>query len=207
MKAWTKVKYIEDFTLYPKPDQSSPGTPVTGNPMGEITVGSAGFTEARLADGRHGYVLGTVRVMKIVQMQLSQPETSLFKTASKGAPVVAIAKKGTILTRDGGQEVVKEDNVTWIPVTSPEGHFGYMLGDTKVKVLNPRLQVQPSDGMKNILIGAAICLIGIVITWGTYQAASSNSGGGTYFVAWGAMLFGGIRILKGVMQAMGAQWK
>lgn len=50
---------------------------------------------------------------------------------------------------------------------------------------------------KNITLGAIWCVGGIVVTALTYQMAS---GGGTYFVAWGAILFGGIQFLKGLGQ-------
>ncbi len=43
-------------------------------------------------------------------------------------------------------------------------------------------------------LGAIICLVGILITVATYSA---SSGGGTYVVAWGAILFGAIRFIKG----------
>ena len=53
-------------------------------------------------------------------------------------------------------------------------------------------------GMNNRMIGGLICGIGTVITIGTYAAAS---GGGTY-VAWGAIIFGGIRMITGLFQIM-----
>lgn len=49
----------------------------------------------------------------------------------------------------------------------------------------------------NILIGGLICLVGVVITFGSYAAAS---GGGTYTLAWGAILFGGVQMVMGFMQ-------
>ena len=43
--------------------------------------------------------------------------------------------------------------------------------------------------------GAAILLVGIVITVSTYRAAKP---GEHYFVAWGAVVFGGWRFLRGL---------
>jgi hypothetical protein len=40
------------------------------------------------------------------------------------------------------------------------------------------------------------CVGGTIVTIVTYQAAS---GGGTYMVAWGAIVFGGIQFLRGLM--------
>jgi hypothetical protein len=47
------------------------------------------------------------------------------------------------------------------------------------------------------VFGAIWCVGGIAVTALTYQMAS---GGGTFFVAWGAVLFGGIQCLKGLGQ-------
>jgi hypothetical protein len=52
-----------------------------------------------------------------------------------------------------------------------------------------------------MMVGGIVCAIGTVITVGTYAAASN--GGGHYFVAWGAILFGGIQFIQGLFQTMG----
>jgi hypothetical protein len=57
-----------------------------------------------------------------------------------------------------------------------------------------------ADAMKNIAVGGLICLAGIVITAVSYSMAS---GGGRYFITWGAIVFGGIRFFKGLSQFIG----
>jgi hypothetical protein len=47
-------------------------------------------------------------------------------------------------------------------------------------------------------IGGVICVIGILVTAATYSAASH--GGGHYFVAWGAIVFGGFQFLRGLFE-------
>ncbi|HEX8915652.1 MAG TPA: hypothetical protein VF796_25080 [Humisphaera sp.] len=54
------------------------------------------------------------------------------------------------------------------------------------------------SGGRNMLVGGVICVIGIVVTVGTYMAAAD---GGRFTVAWGAILFGGIQFFKGMAQA------
>jgi hypothetical protein len=56
---------------------------------------------------------------------------------------------------------------------------------------------------KNILLGALWCGGGVLVTAFTYSAASSSSGGGHYVVAWGAIVFGGIQLFRGLAQAAG----
>jgi hypothetical protein len=52
--------------------------------------------------------------------------------------------------------------------------------------------------MKQVVIGAVILIVGLVITIATYSNASS-SGGGTYFVAWGPMILGVIWVIRGLV--------
>lgn len=52
-----------------------------------------------------------------------------------------------------------------------------------------------SRANKDMLFGALWCVGGLIVTAVTY---SSASGGGTYVVAWGAIIFGAIQFFKGV---------
>lgn len=60
-----------------------------------------------------------------------------------------------------------------------------------------------SAAKKNMLFGALWCIGGTVITVWTYQAAANNPGGGSYVVAWGAIIFGAIQFFRGLMQSAG----
>lgn len=60
--------------------------------------------------------------------------------------------------------------------------------------LVPVLKSIISAHSKNMQTGLLICGAGLVITFSSYSLAS---GGGTYIVAWGAILFGAIRMFKG----------
>lgn len=52
------------------------------------------------------------------------------------------------------------------------------------------------SAMRNMRQGGLWCVGGILVTVITYSAAS---GGGTYVVAWGAILFGAIQFFKGLL--------
>ena len=49
---------------------------------------------------------------------------------------------------------------------------------------------------RNIAIGLVLLVIGIIVTAVTYDSASRE--GGTYIIAWGPMVFGAIRLFKGL---------
>jgi hypothetical protein len=53
------------------------------------------------------------------------------------------------------------------------------------------------EASKNMRQGALWCIGGILVTAGTYAAASP---GETYIIAWGAVIFGGLQFLKGLFQ-------
>lgn len=50
---------------------------------------------------------------------------------------------------------------------------------------------------RNIWFGGLICAVGIVVTVVSYSAAAE--GGGRYVVAWGAVVFGGFRFIRGLV--------
>ena len=54
---------------------------------------------------------------------------------------------------------------------------------------------QRQHAMNQIGIGAAFLVIGVIITAVTYGGASQ--GGGTYIVAYGPIIFGAIRMIRG----------
>lgn len=45
-------------------------------------------------------------------------------------------------------------------------------------------------------IWSAVAALGILISLGTFAAASSSPNGGGYLVAWGAVLFGSINAIR-----------
>jgi len=69
--------------------------------------------------------------------------------------------------------------------------------------LPPRLEksgirnVARERALNEMLLGAVFCIGGSVFTYISYQNAVS-SGGGTYIITWGAIVFGAIRFLKGL---------
>jgi hypothetical protein len=58
--------------------------------------------------------------------------------------------------------------------------------------------VESEAGRRDVLYGGLWLLGGIAVTAVTYLVADF-SGGGRYIVAWGAMLFGGLQFLRGLL--------
>lgn len=53
------------------------------------------------------------------------------------------------------------------------------------------------EGFGSMVLGAVLLVIGLVITIGSYSAASSGSGGGTYVVTYGLIIVGFLRLATG----------
>lgn len=53
---------------------------------------------------------------------------------------------------------------------------------------------------RDLVVGGLWLFGGLIVTGVTYSSASN--GGGSYVVAWGAILFGGIQFLKGLAKAL-----
>lgn len=64
---------------------------------------------------------------------------------------------------------------------------------------NQYKQEKREAGNKNMLYGALWCVGGLLVTILTYSAASD---GGTYVVAWGAVIFGAIQFVQGLIQKL-----
>jgi hypothetical protein len=59
---------------------------------------------------------------------------------------------------------------------------------------------ETSNGASDMLFGALWCIGGIVVTAATYSAVKDT--GGTYIVAWGAIIFGGYQFFKGLIHSL-----
>ncbi len=52
----------------------------------------------------------------------------------------------------------------------------------------------------NVMVGGLVMVIGLAVTVVSFAAAASRMGGGTYVLAWGAILFGGLRMVMGMSE-------
>jgi hypothetical protein len=66
------------------------------------------------------------------------------------------------------------------------------------KLLAMRAEAQEEAARKDMLYGALWCLGGVLVTALTYIAAE---GGGVYIVWWGAIVYGAIRLFRGLSQS------
>ena len=65
--------------------------------------------------------------------------------------------------------------------------------------LRAEYEAQRHAANKNMLFGALWCIGGLLVTAVSF-AAASGAGGGRYFLAWGAIIFGALQFFRGVTQ-------
>lgn len=151
-----------------------------------------------LPTGQKGYLPGDVRIYHIKPAILLDKNVNLYAAPSAQSPVKTIYNKNAKLYLT---DVVEQDNQKWVKVRDDSGNEGFIGAQTRIKLIP---EVTKGVGQKMMLYGALWCIGGIVVTVGSYSLASSSSSGGSYFIAWGAVLFGAIQFLKGLYKFLTA---
>ncbi|MBI3737832.1 MAG: hypothetical protein HY258_02170 [Chloroflexi bacterium] len=153
------------------------------------------WVEVTLSDGMKGFLPGDTRIFSMIQATLNQPKTVLYATPSRDMPRGEL-KKGSIVNF---LNMVVEGDQQWIQILDATGAQSYIEGKTPI-IQKPIVTRQ--TGLRNMLIGGAFFVVGTIVTIGTYSSASS---GGTYYICWGAIIFGAIQFLQGLFQFATAQ--
>jgi len=167
----------------------------------EIELGSAEknkgikWVAVTLPKGERGYIRGDVKVFVISRVSLLQKEADVRDQPFAMSLVKKKMARGEQIDR---VDIVESDNRKWIKVRDLQGQEGYIDGRTRIQE-RPGSRA-PQSPARNMIVGAVWCIVGIVITAATYGAASRR--GGTYVVAWGAIIFGGFQFLKGLLQLL-----
>jgi len=61
-----------------------------------------------------------------------------------------------------------------------------------------------AGAMSQMGTGVLLFVIGLIITVGTFAAASSGGTGGFYLISWGPMVFGIVRVFRGLFRLVSA---
>jgi len=196
-----KIKILQDnVPVYPQVDTESMSmrTLQTGDmvEVGKVKkVRGKQYVEVTFPDNSRGFIPGETRTFSLIQATVNQKKALLYGTAARG-PVVAELKKGTLLQF---QDIVTANGETWIYVQDAAGHTGYIEGNTKIL---RKEKVTKQTGITNMLVGGAFFVVGLIVTIGSFSAASNS--GGTYYLCWGAIIFGAIQFIQGLIQFLTA---
>jgi hypothetical protein len=157
--------------------------------------GGRQWVEVIMPTGQRGYIPGETRIFHYRLATLLQKDVPVYTQPALNSLVRAQLMKNSkfYLT-----EVVRVDGVDWVRVRDMQNAEGYIPGQTRIRVLPEKTKAL---GRKNMISGALWCIGGIIVTVATLNAASN---GGTYIIAWGAILFGAVQFIQGLYQLLTA---
>ncbi len=195
-----KVKIIQETaTLYPQPDESSvPVHTLNRGDVGELggvkKVAGRQWVEMTLLDGTKGYVPGDTHLFALIQAQLNR-KTQLYATADKSLVKMELPRRSMVNFLD----LVEQNGQKWIYIQDSTGNPGYIEASTSITRKDP---ITKKMGMTNMWVGGAFFVVGVIVTVVSYLTASANS---NYYLCWGAILFGLIQFVQGLVQYLKAK--
>lgn len=144
-----------------------------------------------LPTGQHAFIPGEARINVIRQGALMQNNVDLLTEPAEGAVVKQQLSRNTKLEI---LQVEKKDEQQWVKVRVENGAEGYIGGNTRVRVTQQKTK---ASGRKNALTGAMWLIAGLVIV---YSNSSITNGGGFTVFGYGAILFGSVMLITGLVQ-------
>src|SRR4030043_676332 len=148
-----------------------------------------------LSTGQQAFIPGETRIFVFREVSLLQKNGELHAEPASGSLIKQQLVRNTkvyIL------QVVKGDGQDWVRVRDMSGSEGYIPGETRIRVLQPKTK---ASGRKNMLSGAMWLIAGLVITF----SGSSPSVTSSYnLLGYGAILFGAVMLISGLVQYLTA---
>lgn len=193
----SKARIIDQSAnIYPDMDPSAQIIGVI--PVGEVIElgkirrrkGKAWVSFTR-TNGQSGYVSGDTHIFPIRQVETIDAVSLLDQPAADARVIHQYKKKERMTMLD----VVRSGDSGWVKVKDPAGREGYINGKTRIRVVPDDLV---AAGKKNLLVGALFTVGGLALTLATYLTSSNT--GGSYIIAWGAVIFGVLQVVQGLTQ-------
>jgi hypothetical protein len=148
-----------------------------------------------LSTGQLAYIPAETRIALIREGMLLQNDVELHTEASSGSLLKSkLARNSKVYIL----QVVKGDKQDWVKVRDANGSEGYISGETRIKVVQPKTK---ASGRKNMVSGAMWLIAGLVITFSNTTPTAGSSFG---LLGYGALLFGVVMLISGIIQYMTA---
>jgi hypothetical protein len=201
-----RVKVLEDrATVYSQAETTSPVIAELAKGQ-EFNIGPAAtfagvsWCTAVLPDGRRGYVLGAIKIYRVRQVTLNQQTVEVLEWPAVGSTLVWTYHRGERFTVCG---VVAQGDMSWVEVRTLSGAMGYIPANTKILEDRPGVPVQritaKSLARQKLVRGIVWLAGGVTVTVISYLVAALKPHGGTFIIAWGAMIVGGFQFVKGLI--------
>lgn len=148
-----------------------------------------------LSTGQQAFIPGETRIFMIRLANLLQNNVDLHTEPSA---VSLVKQQLTRNTKVYILEVVKQENGDWVRVRDMNGTEGFISGNTSIRVIQQKTKAL---GRKNMFSGAMWLIAGLVIT---FSGNSPTSGGSFLLLGYGAILFGAVMLIAGLVQLLTA---
>ncbi len=182
---------------------------IEGNPISiatldkgtEIEIGPAKKKAGKLwvpvimSTGQQAFIPGETKLHIIREGTVMDASVDLHSDPSIESPVKQQLKRNTRLTI---LEVLTTEGQTWVRVRDTSGSEGYIRGETRVRLTAQRSK---ANGRRNMITGAMWLVAGVIFTF-TNNPASSSSG--LDLIGIGALAFGAILFISGLVQFLTA---
>lgn len=144
-----------------------------------------------LTTGQKAYIPGETHIFVIREGALMQNSVELHSEPSSESPIKQQLNRNTKVSI---LQVVKTSDKDWVRVRDVSGNEGYILGDTRVRLM---AQKTKANGRRSMITGAMWLVAGIVFLLSGNPTAPSSS---FSLLGIAALLFGAIILISGVVQ-------
>jgi hypothetical protein len=195
-----KIKILQESApLYSQPDQNSGLIrTLSRGDVGEVgsvkKVSGKQWVELTMQDGSKGFLPGDTRTFALLQVSLNR-KTPLYGMADKSMVKMELPRRTMVNFLD----LIEKDGQTWFYVQDAAGNQGYVEANTSFTRRDP---VTKRTGMTNMMVGGGFFVVGLIVTIASFSTASS---GGSYYLCWGAIIFGLIQFIQGLIQYLTAK--
>lgn len=144
-----------------------------------------------LATGQNAYIPGDARIYIIREGTLVQNSVDMHSEPSSDSPVKQQLMRNTRLSI---LQVIKQDGQDWVRVRDTAGNEGFISGETRVRLVT---QKSKALGRKNMISGGLWLVAGAIML---YSELSNPAGSGFDLLVYGAILFGLVMLVSGIVQ-------
>jgi len=144
-----------------------------------------------LSTGQQAFIPAETRIYIIREGSLMQNGVEMHAEPSAGSLIKQQLMRNSKLSI---LQVVKEQGQDWVRVRDTSGNEGFIPGDTRF-----RLSVQKTKAMgrKNMISGGMWLIAGLIML---FSESSAASGSGFSLLGYGALIFGGVMLVSGIVQ-------
>lgn len=149
-----------------------------------------------LSTGQQAYIPGDTHIFAIREGALMQNSADVHAEPSAESVTtqqLGMNAKFTILQR------VNQDGQIWMRIRDINGSEGFISGDTRIRVAQLKTK---AAGMKNVVSGVMWLVVGLLLN---FSGIAATSGGSFTILGYGAILFGAVMLISGLVQYFTAQ--